>query len=176
VSRGEQPDPGARRLRPGSGFLVCATVPGASAGGGWTAVCPYSGWVNLRRCVGSRNRPLAALTPGLARRSFPAAGVPLGAGCAGAVLLLCPLGTSWPARAGPRDGPLPARLWHLTAGKDPQSPDATRAANPPGHGTTEEGVTEALSVLDARLALQDQPCQYSFHHQVHLRNMALGGA
>ena len=74
--------------------------------------------VSLRRCVGSRNRPLAALAPG-GQRSFPAAGIP-GGGFAGADFL-ARWETSWPPGPAGVRAP-PSRRWHLTAGKGPAVP------------------------------------------------------
>ena len=69
----------------GKGIQVCAVVP--------------PGWVSLRRCVGYRNRPLAALARA-ATDLLPVRGSVAGAGFAGAAVV--PAGrTSWlPGPAG----------------------------------------------------------------------------
>jgi hypothetical protein len=111
VSCGGQPDPFARRLQAGSGFLVCA--PRFWAGGWWRRGLRWSypglsacalGWFPQPASRCARPGPARDLSRARAtsswcrlRRRCPA--------------FLGPRETSWPAWAGRCDGSLPARRW-----------------------------------------------------------------
>ena len=110
--------------------------------------CGCTGFRQMARPISrpsSRRQPHCGLVlipawPGCAARRFPqpasrcarygqatdlspSRGPSLGAGCAGAVLALMARWENILARpSGRSDGPLPARRWHLTAGKDPTVP------------------------------------------------------
>ncbi len=115
-------------------FPVCPCARRARSGRGWRSDCGSSlpGLVSLRRYVGSRNRPLAALATG-AQRSFLGRGQ-VGAGFAGAAFSSPAgkhLGRPADRHAGPSCAALPP-----DRREGPHSPQAaTRAADPPGHRT-----------------------------------------
>jgi len=79
-------------------FRASACAPrGIRAGGWWRPGLrlSLSRLVSLRHCVGSRNRPLAALARA-GQRSFPAAGLALGPASPALFLSPCPLGNILP--------------------------------------------------------------------------------
>ena len=75
-----------------------------AADGVWTAVCPFPGLARLRRFVGSRNRPLAALASG-GPEIFPAPRAVLVSAAPTQSFLDCPLGNILARPVGRYAGP-----------------------------------------------------------------------
>ena len=116
VGSGCEPRDVRSRHRRGSP-LRRADLPAAQCGGeAANRTTGPPGCAKLHRCVGARNRPLAALAPG-GHRSFPARGRIPSAGVAGAVRPGARGETSWPPRAGRWCGPLPSRCLAPDAGR-----------------------------------------------------------